>query len=116
MTRRRKDGTNLRALGLSPRQLATNPGAGTARDARRVDNIVRRALQRLHDGGDAWCETCGDEGVTDTGAGFGPCHDHRTMTSREAYTVLAAPQTTDQHIGRMVRDADRRRKRERWRR
>lgn len=112
----RDSGRSPRQLQTNPRAMGTNQSAGTERDARRVANIIRRAMQRVHDGDEVWCERCADEGVVDVGGGYAPCPEHRAMTSREAWKVLERPLTMDHYLRATERrraEAERRRRKRR---
>lgn len=87
----RATGTNPRARGMSPRQLAQNPTAGLASDVARAARMKRQALARHYvSTGERWCLHCDDTGwihAVDS-AHVEPCADHRAMTTNEAYWIL----------------------------
>lgn len=89
MARRRGTGTTLRETGRSPRQLGTNPSAGTASDRRRVANLKARALWALGVSGRRWCELCDDSGWRSTAiAGEVERCGCEPITAREAQAIL----------------------------
>lgn len=94
--RRRSAGTDLRTLGMSPRDLATNPRAVAGRDGGAVANLKTRALFALHIEGRYWHEACSDTGwvtCTDNRHSAQPC-GCRPITSRQAAAVLASVEHT----------------------